>query len=61
MADMLVNLLSLSPMEPLLEQLRVQGIIIRRPNAFEMTAVRDYIQKEFGAGWADETSAGFAN
>jgi len=61
MADMLVNLLALPPQEPLLEQLRSEGIVIRRANPFEITRVREYILKEFGVAWADEASVGFAN
>ncbi|MCC6442996.1 MAG: GNAT family N-acetyltransferase [Armatimonadetes bacterium] len=61
MSDMLVNLLNLPPLEPLVESLRVEGIVVRRPNSFEMTPLREYIVREFGTGWADEAAAGFAN
>jgi hypothetical protein len=51
---MLVPLLQLPPVAPLISELRAQGVVIRRANAFEFTAIRTFIQDHFGAGWADE-------
>jgi predicted N-acetyltransferase YhbS len=61
MPDMLVNLLRLAPLEPVLSELRQGGVIIRRAQPHEMTPVRDFILKNFEAGWADEISVGYAN
>lgn len=61
MPDMLVNLLNLPPLEAALARVREAGINIRRAQAFEITAVRTFIEREWGTGWADETSVGFAN
>src|SRR5437667_8721053 len=61
MPDQLVNLLKLPPVEPLLNELNAIGITIRRAQPFEITPVRDFIEKNFSVAWADEISAGFAN
>ena len=62
MPDMLVNLLKLSPLEPLLFELRrEEKIIVRRAQPHEITPVRDFVLKNFEAGWADEISVGYAN
>ena len=57
MPDMLVNLLKL----PSLDRLNDEGVNIRRAQPFEITPVRDFIEKNFSVAWADEISAGFAN
>ena len=56
MADLLVNLLKLPPVEPLDAK-----VLIRRAQPFELSIVRQFIQKNFSATWADEASVGFAN
>jgi GNAT superfamily N-acetyltransferase len=61
MSDLLVNLLSLPSIDRSLDELRTAKINIRRAQPFELTAVREFIQKHFSAGWADEISVGFAN
>lgn len=60
MPDMLVSLLNLPPAEPLIADLRKQGIVIRRAYPFEITPVRAFVEHHFGVGWADEISVGFA-
>src|SRR3977135_4592865 len=56
MPDLLVNLLKLpSPGPP------VDGVNIRRAQAFELTPVREFIEQNFSVAWADEISVGFAN
>jgi len=57
MPDMLVNLLQL----PSLDRLPDEGINIRRAQPFEITAVREFIERNFSRAWADEISVGFAN
>jgi hypothetical protein len=61
MPDMLVNLLKLAPLEPLLAELREVGVILRRAQPHEITPVRDFVVKNFQAGWADEISVGYSN
>jgi len=56
MPDLLVNLLKLPPIEPLDANIR-----IRRAQPFELSIVRQFIQQNFSATWADEASVGFAN
>jgi predicted N-acetyltransferase YhbS len=57
MPDMLVNLLAL----PSLQSLSDNGVTIRRAQPFEITPVRQFIEKNFSVAWADEVSVGFAN
>ncbi|HVS80343.1 MAG TPA: GNAT family N-acetyltransferase [Pyrinomonadaceae bacterium] len=61
MPDLLVNLLKVPPLEPLVHELGEQGVNIRRAQPFEITPVREFIEKNFSASWADEISVGFAN
>lgn len=61
MPDMLVNLLKLSPVEPLLRQMKANKISIRRAFPFEITKLRSYVESNFATGWADEIMVGFAN
>jgi predicted N-acetyltransferase YhbS len=61
MPDMLVNLLKLAPCEPLLAELREAGVIVRRAAPHEISIVREFVLKNFEAGWADEISVGYHN
>lgn len=61
MPDLLVNLLELPELQPLLDQSHQNGIVIRRAQPFEITPVRQFIEKNFSVAWADEISVGFAN
>lgn len=61
MPDMLVNLLTLPPLAPLLESIEKDGVNVRRAQPFEITQVRSFIESNFSATWADETTVGFAN
>src|SRR3982751_694601 len=61
MPDMLVNLLKLAPLDPVLNELRGAGLIVRRALPHEMTPVRDFVSQNFEPGWADEISVGYAN
>lgn len=60
MPDMLVQLLKLPPLEPLLSDLRTDGVVIRRAHSFEITAIREFIQTHFSTGWADEVTPCYA-
>ena len=57
MPEMLVNLLKMTS----LDQLQDESVNIRRAQPFEITPVRDFIEKHFSVAWADEISVGFAN
>ena len=57
MADLLVNLLKLPP----LDRLHDDRVNIRRAQPFEITPVREFIKQNFSVAWADEISVGFAN
>ena len=61
MPDMLVNLLKLPPLEPVLGEVERARITIRRAQPFEMSKVREFIEKNFSVAWADEIYVGFAN
>ena len=61
MPDLLVNLLKLSPLEPLLLELERTQIVIRRAQSFEITPVRSFVEKQFSIAWADEVSVAFAS
>jgi GNAT superfamily N-acetyltransferase len=61
MPDLLVNFLKLKPLESLLEEMERAQIVIRRAQPFEMSKVRDFVEKNFSVAWADEISVGFAN
>ena len=61
MPDLLVNLLKLPPLEPLVLEMEINGVLIRRAQPFEITRVRAFIEQEFSVAWADEVSVGFAN
>lgn len=61
MPDLLVNLLSLPPLDPEFPDLENAGITIRRAQPFEMTRVRSFVEQTFSVAWADEISVGFAN
>jgi GNAT superfamily N-acetyltransferase len=58
---MLVNLLKLPPLDPILEELRAAGVVIRRAQTFEITPVRRFVEQSFGGAWADEITACYAN
>lgn len=61
MPDLLVNLLKLPVLEPLTGKLREQGVNIRRAQPFEITPVREFIERNFSVAWADEISVGIAH
>ena len=61
MADMLVNLLKLPPLEAGLEAARAAGVEVRRARPFESGLVREFVERHFARAWADEISVGYAN
>ncbi len=61
MPDLLVNLLTLPPLEPTLLAAQTNGILIRRAQPFEITPALSFVEENFSVAWADEISVGFAN
>jgi len=59
MPDLLVKLYDLPDPSPRLEQLRLQGIHIRRAMAYEKQQVVDWVQQHFGPNWASECDVAF--
>jgi predicted N-acetyltransferase YhbS len=60
MPDMLVNLLKLSTPDAALDELRLADVVVRRAQPWELTAVREFVEREFSRSWADEITPGFA-
>ena len=61
MADMLFSLLNLPPSAPIVDELKAQGVTIRRANPFEWTALRLFCEEHFAVTWADEATCGLSN
>src|SRR5438034_7553814 len=61
MPDLLVKLLRLPPLDASLDEVKRARITIRRAQPFEMSKVREFVEKNFSVAWADEISVGFAN
>lgn len=60
MPDMFVNLLKLPSVEPLIQKLSEEGVVIRRAHPFEITPIRKFIETHFSTGWADEVTPCYA-
>ncbi len=60
MPDLLVKLLELPDSRSLIAELANAGILIRRAQPFEATAVCDFIVENFSQGWADEVTPAFS-
>jgi len=61
MPDMLVPLLKLPCLEPIKEQMREAGIVIRRALPHEAGLIRAFVEEHFGALWAEEIAVCYAN
>jgi predicted N-acetyltransferase YhbS len=61
MPDMLVQLLKLPPIEPLISEMRENGVIIRRAMAHEISRVRGFVERTFSIAWADEITVAYSN
>ena len=59
MPDMLVNLLKLEPLDPVIDQMRSAGVVMRRAQPWDATPVREFVLANFSRGWADEIMPGF--
>lgn len=55
---MLVNLLSLPPVDEAVEEMRAAGVVVRRAQPWELTPVREFVTCHFKQAWADEISGG---
>jgi GNAT superfamily N-acetyltransferase len=61
MPDMLVPLLKLPALQPELDTLERDGVVLRRSLPHEMGRVQQWVHKRFGEGWAHEIVAAYAN
>ncbi|KYF62530.1 acetyltransferase [Sorangium cellulosum] len=61
MSDMLVNLLKLPPLDPVIEAMRRESVVVRRATPSEITPVRRFVERHFTRAWADEISVAYAN
>lgn len=59
MPDMLVNLYQLPDSSDLMKQMEEEGIKIVRALSPDMHKTLEFIEKEFGKGWASEVAASF--
>lgn len=60
MPDLLVKLYSLPPLQPALDRLSADGVLIRRGLAPEKQVVLAWIEQHFSAGWASECDVAFS-
>lgn len=56
---MLVKLYDLPEVSSRINELGREGIIIRRPNAYERHLVLGWVEREFGLGWTSECAVAF--
>ena len=61
MSDMLVKLYNLPDVTPLLANLEISGIDIRRALAPEKHVVVNWVRQTFSKGWASECEIAFSN
>lgn len=60
MPDLLVPLYKLPPIEEKLQELRENGVTVRRAYPFDLSRTRRFITRHFSESWADEAEAAFA-
>jgi GNAT superfamily N-acetyltransferase len=60
MADLLVRLYALPPLDPAIEAAAAAGITVRRAAAAERGAVVEWVRTHGSPGWASECEAAFA-
>jgi GNAT superfamily N-acetyltransferase len=61
MPDMLVKLYTLPEVKPLIDDLRAEGIDVRRSIAPEKLIVVNWVRETFSTGWASETDVAYSN
>lgn len=54
MADMLVRLYDLPPLEPALQKVSAQGLVVRRAEPWERRHLVEFVREHFSENWADE-------
>jgi predicted N-acetyltransferase YhbS len=54
--DMIVPLLALPDSAPIRARVEQAGVVVRRARAWELSAVRAFVEEQFTRGWADEVS-----
>ena len=59
MFDMLVRLYDLPDVSSSINELKGQGILIRRPGAYERHIVTDWVGRTFSPKWVSETKVAF--
>jgi len=59
--DMLVRLYAMPAACEAVQRLKQDGITIRRPQPYECSVVRRFIEKNFSETWADETMTAFSH
>ena len=60
MIDMLVRLYDLPPSAELYERVRSEGIVLRRPGAYERHLVADWAGENFSPKWKSEVEVAFS-
>jgi GNAT superfamily N-acetyltransferase len=61
MPDLLVKLYELPDARPHIDELQKEGINIRKAMAYEKHQVVEWVEVNFGSGWASECDVGFSN
>ena len=61
MPDLLVKLYELPDIRVHIEQLKKEGIHVRRAMAYEKNQVVEWVRENFGKGWASECDVAFSN
>ena len=62
MIDMLVKLYELQPLNPVVDELKREGIVVRRAMPFsDKTQLIQWVRGIWGGGWADECDVAFSN
>ena len=60
MTDMLVKLYNLAPLAPVRDRLSQEQITVRRAMAYERGIIIQWVDRQFGARWADECQLAFS-
>jgi hypothetical protein len=61
MPDLLVKLYDLPDLKPYIDKLSKEGISVRRAMAYEKRQVAEWVEDNFGSGWASECDVAFGN
>ncbi len=61
MQDLLVKLYALPDVKPDVDKLQAEGVNIRKAMAYEKHQVVEWVEDNFGVGWASESYVSFSN